>query len=101
MNLPVDKRTTLGESLAMSKRIREINEERINKQERHKAAETIYWDIWDEYMRLDYNLIHLKPPVPSPPDTEMNPLFVEAICKIEYYKYLTRITPLPESGDMI
>ncbi len=100
LNLPIGRRITLGESMAMSKKLREIKAERERKRAERDAAEAAYNAVWDEYARLDYNYIHYKPPVPSSPDTELHPLFIEALQKLEYYRYLTQITPLPESGEM-
>jgi len=94
LNLPIDRKVTLAESLQVSKRIRELAAERACKQAEYEAINEAYETLLDEYARLDCNLMRMKP---APGETELNPLFTEAICKIQYYKWLLQITPLPDT----
>lgn len=59
------------------------------KREREKAqkeqAENEYWLIFDEWKRLDDNRRNFAPKTKN---EELHPLFIEALQKIEYQKYL-------------
>ena len=54
-------------------------------QNEKKAAEALYWALWDEWIRLDINRIWYAP---KTEEEEIHPLFSETLQKIPYQEYL-------------
>lgn len=91
LQLPINRRQTVAESLQASKRQRELERERAIKAERVESYETML----DTYAAFDCAIMRLKP---KPGDTKVDSCYLYALTQIEYYKHLIRITPLPERG---
>lgn len=91
LNLPINRKITLAESLQASRRQRELEQERAIKAAKAEAYETLL----DTYAAFDCAIMRLKP---KPGDTKVDSMYVYALSQIEYYKHLIRITPLPERG---
>lgn len=64
-----------------AKRAERERKQRKADAERHNEQ---YWTLLSEYIRLDRNMRLYKP---IQGDTELNPLFAEALYKIQYIKY--------------
>lgn len=74
------------DDLIRAKYAREALEAKRKREKREKKkAEDEYWEAFDEWKRLDDNLRRYKPKEMC---DELHPLFVEALQKIEYQKYV-------------
>lgn len=62
-----------------------ICREREKKAEIQKQKDDHYWAVFDEWKRLDDNLIKYEP---QTMDEEWHPLYIEALQKIAHQKYL-------------
>lgn len=91
LNLPLNRKATLGESLAASKHIREVNERRKQLARENEEYETMI----DTYAAFDCAVMRWKP---KPGDTELDPFYAYALHHVEHYKYLIATTPVPERG---
>lgn len=85
LGIPLDRRMTLREQREAEQRYRKIMAERKRKEEEERAYEELYDSLHDEWHRLDQNRVIYAP---ETRDEEWHPLFVEALRKIEYQKYL-------------
>lgn len=85
LGLPLGQRLTTRQQQEIRKRERE----RKKQQEMEKAAtekkEQRYWEVWDEWVRLDQNRIKYAP---KTEDEEWHPLYIEALMKLPYQNYL-------------
>ena len=91
LNLPINRKVTLAESLQASRRQRELEQERAVKAAKNEAYEIML----DTYAAFDCAIRQLKP---KPGDTKLDSMYIYALTQIEYYKWLIKITPLPERG---
>lgn len=91
LQLPINRRQTVAESLQASKRQRELEQERAIKAARIESYESML----DTYAAFDCAIMRLKP---KPGDTELNPIYVYALHHINYYRQLIKVTQLPERG---
>jgi len=66
-------------------------QERKRIQAEQKRQEEYYWSLIAEYIRLDNNRRNFKP---TSPDEELNPLFVEALQKIDAVEYALDCIPI-------
>lgn len=64
---------------------KKLQAERERKKAEKEQAENEYWDVFDEWKRLDENK---RKYAPKTPDEEWHPLFVEALQKLSYQEYL-------------
>ncbi len=81
----LDRRPTLREQREAQARHRAIVAERERQEAEKRAYEDLYWQTWDEWIRLDRNRAEYAPQSTS---AEWHPLFVEALQKIDYQSYL-------------
>lgn len=86
--LSIFERPTLHEY----RRAQKESEERKEKYEAEKAekehADAEYMSAIDEYIRLDINM---RKYVPSSPDDDMHPLYIEALQRIDYAEYVLNL----------
>lgn len=85
LGIPLNRRMTLREQREAEKRHREIIAERKRKKEEKQAYEELYNSLCDEWHRLARNR---ELYAPKSRDEEWHPLFIEALQKIDYQKYL-------------
>lgn len=85
LGLPLDRKLTPREIYAANKRAKEIQAEREHWQAKIRAKETVYWAVFDEWIRLDNNR---QDYAPKTIDEELHPLFYEALQKLAHQKYL-------------
>lgn len=83
--LPVGRKPTLREQKQMQENHRNAELERKRRAEAQQEKERIYWELWDEWIRLDKNKTAYAP---QSPEETLHPLFVEALQKLSYQKYL-------------
>ncbi len=83
--LPINRTLTLREQRDAQRRHNELLAERERREAEKQAYEDLYWKLWDEWCRLDRNRMAYAP---QNLDEEWNPLFVEALQKIDYQSYL-------------
>jgi DNA primase len=81
----LDRRPTLREQREAQRRYKAIMAAREKEEAERKAYEDLYNSLWDEWCRLDRNLIEFAP---QDLDAEWHPLFVEALQKIDHQSYL-------------
>lgn len=81
----LDRRPTLREQWDAQRRHSAIMAERDRQEAEQQAQDKLYWDVWDEWTRLDKNRTAYAP---KNPDEGLHPLFVEALLKIDYQAYL-------------
>lgn len=90
----IDSDFSLGLSRPM--KFSEYNKSKRAEQERKRIQaeqnrqEEYYWSLIAEYIRLDNNRREFKP---KSPDEELNPLFVEALQKIDVVEYALDCIP--------
>jgi DNA primase len=85
LGIPLDRRMTLREQRDADRKQREVAEKREREEEEKRARKKLYWELWDEWIRLDRNRTEYAP---QEPGDEFHPLFVEALQKISYQEYL-------------
>lgn len=83
--LPVGRKLTRAEQQKAREAICAAAEERSRREEERKEKERIYWELWDEWIRLDKNKTAYAP---KSPEEALHPLFAEALQKLSYQKYL-------------
>lgn len=85
LNLPIGQRLTLRKQHELKKAERErkarLKAEKIHEQQK----ESEYWELFEEWKRLDDNLHKYKP---KETGEELHPLFIEALQKITHQEYL-------------
>ena len=74
------------EDMKFSERRRLMEQERKQKetQRAEEARQREYWQVWDEWIRLDQNFRSYRP---VDPDEQPHPLFLEALEKLETQSY--------------
>ena len=85
LGLPVDRKPKLSDLQRGSKRIRDNTLSRQREQERKDKAFDAYLDALEELIRLENNRDEYAP---VNRDDLWHPLFVEALQKLEYQRYL-------------
>ena len=85
IGLPIKRRMTLREQREAEQKHREIMAERERKEQEERAYNDLYTSLCNEWHRLSKNK---EVYAPKSPDAEWNPLFVEALQKIDYQEYL-------------
>ena len=70
---------------------KQIQAERERKKREKEQSENEYWEVFDEWVRLDKNKTLYAP---KTPDEEWHPLFVEALQKLSYQEYLLDIADI-------
>lgn len=90
----IDSDFALGLSRPMKfseyNKAKRAEQERKRIQAEQKRQEEYYWSLIAEYIRLDNNRRNFKP---KSPDEELNPLFVEALQKIDAVEYALDCIP--------
>lgn len=94
LNLPFEKRSTLRQHKYFAQKRKQYEEQRRQAENKRSQAELAYKEEINELVRLDMNLRRYKP---TEGDTELHPLFVEALHKIDYQYYLNY---LPMAGGV-
>ena len=91
----IDSDFSLGLSRPMKfseyNKAKKAEQERKRIQAEQNRQEEYYWSLIDEWIRLDNNRRNYKP---TSPDEELNPLFVEAIQKINAVEYALDCIPI-------
>ena len=85
LQLPINGKLSYREKRDMQMRVAKVILERQREEAKQKAYDDKYNELWDEYARLDRNRMLYAP---KSPEEEANPLYIEAITKIEYQKHL-------------
>lgn len=80
LNLPIGERVTLRQSREYSRKSAALEEARRQEQQNREDAETEYFQLLDEYIRLQRNYDTYKPNAGA---DELHPLFVEACHRLE------------------
>ncbi|MFA5675431.1 MAG: CHC2 zinc finger domain-containing protein [Christensenellales bacterium] len=93
LGCPLDRRMTLREQRDAQYRRNAIETDRQRRAAEKLARNKKYWQIWEEWARLDKNKIDFAP---TSPCEEPHPLFVEALNKLGYQKYLLDSIELPD-----
>ena len=74
------------EKIRQSRRMQQALQAKRDRQLRERErVDTEYWEIFDEWKRLDNNKRNYAPKTPS---EEWSPLFIEALQKLAYQEYL-------------
>ena len=95
LNLPIDRKQTISDTLKASRKAQEIAEQRAFKAAEYERVNEAYETMLDTYAAYDTAIMRLKP---KPGDTNVDSCYLYALTQIEYYKHLIRITPFPERG---
>jgi DNA primase len=85
LGLPITRKPTLREQRDATARWRKIQAERERQEQIKQRYEAMYHRLWDEYARLDLQRMRC---VPTDPNEDFDPLYVEAVKKIDYIEYL-------------
>ncbi len=85
LQLPITGKLTFRQKRDMQIKAAASIVKRQREEEAKQAYEALYDKLWDEYARLDRNRMMYAP---KSPDEEVNPLYIEAITKIDHQKYL-------------
>lgn len=85
LGLPLGGKLSLRQACEAQNRIRQIQTAQSKAKEEQAAKDSLYWSLWDEWMRLDVNKRNYAP---KSPDEPLHPLFIEALYKIDYQMYL-------------
>lgn len=79
------EKPTLKQYREMQKKEQQSKRQRIKREIELENAEKERQTLCDEFRRLHFNKVHYAPKMPG---EEWNPLFVEALQKIDYQEYL-------------
>lgn len=82
--LPIGKRLNDRERQEIARKSFEQRRHKEAQEKEEKAAKAKYWAVYDEYIRLDKQRIKYKP---QKNETELHPLYIEAIINIEKAKH--------------
>ena len=82
--LPMGKRLKERERQEIARKSFEQRKHKEVQEKEENAAKAKYWAVCDEFIRLDKQIIKYKP---KKGETDLRPLFVEAIINIEKAKY--------------
>jgi len=85
LGLPLDRKPTLREQREAEARWRELERKRERREQARQLYDIMYHRLMDEYIRLDKQRTEHFPTVP---DKDFDPLYVEAVKKIDYIEYL-------------
>lgn len=85
LQLPIAGKLTARQKHDMQMQAAKAVLKRRHEKAEQKAYDDKYNELWDEYARLDCNRMDYAP---KNPNEEFNPLYIEAIMKIDYQKYL-------------
>lgn len=85
LGYPLTRKPTLREQRDATARWRKIQRERERQEQIKQLYDTMYRRLWDEYIRLDLQRMER---VPTDPNEDFDPLYVEAVKKIGYIEYL-------------
>jgi DNA primase len=85
LGLGVGKRTSDREKLRLAQRSYEVRRERASAQKVQQAKEKAYHDAYDEYARLDRQMIDYRP---RSEDEKPSSEFIEALQQIETARYM-------------
>ena len=84
-NLGLFEHISNRKSLDIARQSYQRKKERERKKQEIEAVKNRYWNVFDEWVRLDRNMILYAP---KTPDEELHPLFVEALQNLSYQQYL-------------
>lgn len=85
LNLPIGENADRRKQIDIARRSFQRKQEQKRKAETRKSLENAYEKAMDEFVRLDKQKTLYAP---KKGETTLHPLFVEAICEIEYAKYV-------------
>jgi hypothetical protein len=85
LGIPIERRMTLREQSDAERKVREIAEARERETAERHERDDRYNAALDELIRLDKNRTTYAP---QAGDEELNPLFVEALHKLDYQDYI-------------
>jgi len=98
LNLPIGQNPTYRQKQIMAIEQRKRKDAKIAEQLKKDNAESEYWSIYDEYLRLETNK-HLYAPKC---DTEaLNPLFEESLSKLPYQENLLDMAEIKRGEKQI
>ena len=84
-NLGLFEHISNRKSLDIARQSYKRKKERERRKQEIEAVKNKYWDVFDEWVRLDKNKTLYAP---KTPDEERHPLFIEALQKLAYQEYL-------------
>lgn len=84
-NLGLFEHISNRKSLDIARQSYKRKKERERQKQEIEDVKNRYWEVFDEWVRLDRNKTLYSP---KTPDEELHPLFVEALQKLAYQEYL-------------
>lgn len=84
LGLPIGETLSREKKQEIAKKKRERENQRKAKEKELEAKKTAYYDALDEVIRLERQM---KQYAPKNEETDLHPLFIEAITQIEYAKH--------------
>lgn len=85
LNLPIGERMSIRQARSYKAKLAEIERRRRNEQEHREERTNTYFDLLQEWTRLDRNRRKYRP---APGDTEIHPLYAEVLCKFNHISFL-------------